>query len=456
MSKEIDYVAGENIEKIDIMIMLTNFFHAIKKSWKKMLIFILIGSISCTLYENFIYRASYTASSTYAVYLNSSSSGETGSNYYNNSVAKQVGETFPYILTSSILQRKVAIALGIDSVPGEITAKVKENTNFLTISVKDTEPQRAYDTLQAVINNYQEVSEPIIGRVTMDSLDETGIPATPDTEKNLKGKAIEGGILGLLMGILYALIMIFVRKTILREEDCKKKINIKCLGTIPHVREKERSKKIEMHPTVIKKNIDRDFVEGFQIVRNKIEQSAKQHNLKSILITSAMSGEGKSTVAVNIALSLAKAGKNVALVDADLRNPSDSEILQIKEGKGLIDYLKGNAEFSECIMQGKEILSTPLPLLYIKGGKPVEDGAEVLANHRIKELIEILEQKMDYVIIDTPPVGLLTDCSILAQYVDGAVFVVKQDYVKANDILESMENLTDSNVYMMGCVLNEE
>lgn len=456
MDNIIDNEKNNELEKIDITLMIVNFSHALKKRWKQMLIIILVCAAGFGIYESLNYKATYTASATYAIYVGDRTEGTTLTGYYNNSAAEQVGKSFPYILTSSVLQRKVAETLNMPSIPGKVTAKVKENTNFITISVKDSEAERAYNTLQAVLTDYPEVSESIIGKITMELLDETGVPSNPDTPRNLKGYVAHGTIVGVMITILYLVLVILLNKTVLREEDCKKKINIKCLGSVPHIREKLRSHKVENHPNILKKNINRDFTESFQIIRNKIEQSSKKNHLKSIMITSAMPGEGKSTVAVNVALSLAQKGKKVALIDADLRNPSDAEIVGIQGGKGVIDYIKGEIPLSESIVQGKDIAGDNIPLLFVKGGKAVEDGAKYLGNGRMKVLIDTLEEKMDYVIVDTPPIGLLTDAGILAQYVDGAVFVVKQDYVKAKHILESMQHLTDSNVYMMGCVLNEE
>ena len=450
MDKTTEYEENMQLEKIDITVMLNDYIQLLLKRWKLIILFMIIGSGIVTLIQQITYKPVYTASSTYAIYLND----ENKNNYYNNTTAQQMAKSFPYILTSGVLQRKVAKSMGENTITGNISSAVTENTNFLVLSVSDSNPQSAYHTLQAVIQNYPEVSERIIGKVKMELLDETGIPDQPDNPKSMKKSIFWGGISGLGISFVYLLIFLITRKTIRREEDCKKKVNKKCLGDIPKIEIKERSHQKEFHPTIFQKNIDQHFIESFQLLSRKVIHEMDKNKAKSILVTSTSPGEGKSTVAVNLALSLAKSGKKVTLVDCDLRNPSDAEIFGEPKEVGIVDFLSDKVKLSECMIEGKDILSENIPFLLINGGKAVEDGVPFLSNHKIQDLIKILEEKMDYVIVDTPPVGLITDASIVASYVDGAVFVVKKDYATTTHILEAMEHLADSNIKLYGCILN--
>ena len=125
--------------------------------------------------------------------------------------------------------------------------------------------------------------------------------------------------------------------------------------------------------------------------------------------------------------------------------------------KGLIDYLNKKAKFNECVYTAEMIgIEERLKFLFIPGGQAVEDGANLLGSERMKNVVDALNDKMDYVILDSAPVGLLTDASVLAQYADGAVFIVKKDFAKADHILNGMEHLAESNIHMIGCVLNGE
>lgn len=99
-------------------------------------------------------------------------------------------------------------------------------------------------------------------------------------------------------------------------------------------------------------------------------------------------------------------------------------------------------------------LGEKMKLCFVRGGMAIEDGSELLASEKIQRVIKSLESEMDYVILDSAPVGLLTDAGVLAQFANGAIYVVKKDFALKDHILEGMEHLAEANVHMIGCVLN--
>lgn len=449
----------DDSQELDIITLVIDFFRALGRMWRQVFILGLLGATVMIWYANATYHAYYTASSTFTINirqeqdlgLNASTS------FFDNAAAEQMAITFPHILTSGVLQRKVANELGMEAMPGTISASVAENTNLLTLSVRDVDPERAYTTLQAVINNYPSVSEVIVGKVNMSMLDETGIPVSPDNPKNLLRDGLKGAAVGAALGLVWVAFVTLFRKTIRREEDCIKYVNQRCLGSVPYIHIKERSRKVEMQLNIMQDKITSEFKEAIRIVRNKVERFAKENDIKKIIVTSALAEEGKSTIAVNLALSLAQEGKKVALVDCDLRNPSDAMILGVKLEKGLTDYLTKKAKFNECIYTSEMLgLKEKLKFLFLPGGAAVSDAPNLLGSERMGQVIDLLSEKMDYVIMDSAPVGLLTDASVLAQYADGAIFVVKKDFAKTDHILNAMEHLTEGDIAMMGCVLNVE
>lgn len=221
------------------------------------------------------------------------------------------------------------------------------------------------------------------------------------------------------------------RQTIRKKEDFQKMIHMKCLGEVPQISVKKRSHKTKNILNILNEKTDPDFLEALRIIRNKVEYSAWKHKHKIILVTSALAGEGKSTLAVNLALSLALNGKKVALADCDLRHPSDREILGLEDGPGMQEILNRKIKVNDALM-----------------------SAEKMGTGRMEKIIEVLAEKMDYVILDSAPVGMLTDAGVLAQFADSVVFVVKKDYARADHILEGMEELTGSRVHLIGGILN--
>lgn len=443
-------------EKIDVSLLLADFFRVLRRLWVPILaLMIFFGSIM-GLQAHLNYQEQYTAYSSFTINLWDSENNEGYLAYYDNVAAEQLAETFPYILTSGVLQRKVAEDMGTGGISGSIQASVLENTNIFTLSVTDTDPERAYQTLEAVIRNFPSVSEAVVGKLNMNILDESGVPKTPDNPKDIKTDALKGALIGLGIGLAWAVMVALLRKTIRSDQDCSKYINQRCLSSVPYVRIKERSDKAKTQLNILKKNIQPEFKEAVRIMRNKVKRYAEEGNMKRILVTSALSGEGKSTLAVNLAISLAQEGNTVTLIDCDLRNPSDTEILNVEREHGLIDYLTGKAGFVDCVTNC--IFEKPnkeqIKFQFIPGGKAVADGSNLLGSEKMKKAIEYVSRNSDYVILDSAPVGLLTDASVLAQYADGAMFVVKKDFAKAEHIMDGIEHLSESGVPVIGCVLN--
>jgi len=446
----------EHNEKIDVVAMLSDFFRILRKMWIQIVALGVIFCIGTTIYASVNYCAYYTAYSSFTVTIKDDQSEDSLTAYYDNTAAEQMAETFPYILTSGVLQRMVAKDMGTPSVSGSIQANVVESTNLFTLSVTDTDPERAQKTLKSVIKNYPQVSEAIVGKLNMKVLDESGVPTEPDNPKNLLGDAGKGALTGIGLGLAWALLVTLLRRTIRSEEDCQKYVNQRCLGSVPFVRFKERSDGSKRHLNIVNKSINKAFKEAIRNVRNKMERHTHDGKMKRVVITSALSGEGKSTIAVNLALSLAQEGKRVTLIDCDLRNPSDAAILGINIEAGLVDYLLEKSPYEDCIIDFAEMTKGKenFPMLFIPGGKPIADGSNLLGGAKMQEVIDRVSKRSDYVILDSAPVGLLTDASVLAQYADCAMFIIKKDFAKTEHIMSGMEHLAKHDIRVIGCVLN--
>lgn len=446
----------EKEDKIDVALLVTDYLQLLRVMWGRVVVLALIGAALFGWQEYRNYEPYYTASTTFTINIRNAQ-GDVTNVYYDNSAAEQLAKTFPYILTSGALQRRVASELGVSYITGTIQASSVENTNLFTLSVQDKNPENAYNILQAVIKTYPILSESIVGKVDMKVLDESGIPSRPSNPRDLPKNAGNGAVIGAVLGLLWVLAIFFFHKTIRREEDCIKYLNQRCIGAIPFVVNKERSKEVERRLNITDEKIEPEFREAIRIIRNKVERSAKEQGFKTILITSSMPGEGKSTVAVNLALSLAQEGKRVLLMDADLRNPSDGKILGFEPKFGLIDFLKGEAKLKDCMYGAASVgLDSKMPFIMIPGSFAVEDGDNYLGNRRMKLIVENLEDHVDYLLIDSPPIGLLTDASLIAQYAEGVIFVIKKDYVKSDDVSRAIECIAEGKIHMIGCVLNGE
>lgn len=445
------------VELIDITEILEDYFRIFRRMLAWVLIFCVLGSGLFYVRARLQYSPQYTASATFTINIQQEQEGVENSGsaaFFDNSTAEQMAKTFPYILTSGVLKRKVAKDMGT-AVTGNIQASVAENTNLLTISVTDSDAGRAYSTLQAVVDNYPSVSEVIVGKVYMEMLDETGIPPQPDNPKDFKRSAVKGAVFGFLLVALWAGILVVTRRTVRKEADVHKWMHTKCLGSLPEIRAKRRSGKTEQRLIITDTKVEQTLQEPLRIVRNKIEHHAKEYDNKVFLVTSALAGEGKSTVAVNLALSLAQTGQKVALIDCDLRHPSDRAIFGLQRGEGLGELLEKKIRMRDCTLYAKDIgIDRDMKLLFIPGGKSMDDGSELLGSERMQKVIETAKKWADYVILDSAPAGLLTDAVVLAQFADAAIFVVRKDFARVDYIMDGLEHLAESRIQVVGGILN--
>lgn len=436
-------------EKIDLIRIINHMWKGVRRYLPALIAAVIaMGAVFCLrAYRN--YSPVYSASATFTIGGNDSSLYSSNS-YLNTRTASQIVNTFPYILNSGLLQKKIAEDLGTESIPGNISTETLGSTNMITIVVTSAKPEDAYHVLQAVIEHYPEVAEPVIGEVSMNLLDMTDIPESASNPPSYKRDAVKGMFAGICLCIVFLLVYAFTRDTVHEEEDFKKMLNIDCICAIPQIVFKKRGKEFRKDISIYNKKISQTFLEAVRVLRARIEKDAKKNNLKVFLITSAAPGEGKSTIAANIAMALAMRDSKVVLVDCDLRNPSVRERLNMQqEGIGLYEYLAKRAELKD-ILQWNETYK----MYVVPGGEPIGSGSELMDSPRMHRMLDQLKDFAEYVILDTAPVGILTDTAVLAEAADAALFIVKQDYASRSAILEGIGQLAESRIYISGCILN--
>ncbi len=438
------------VEKIDLMRIVNNMWKGAKHYWFLigMVMMLLIGFFAFKRY--YYYSPMYSANATFTISTDNSSL-YSSSSYLNSRTAGQIVKTFPYILNSGLLQKKVAEELGTEVMPGTISAEILGSTNMITIVSNSNDAQYAYDMLQAVIKHYPDVAEPVIGKVQMNLLDMTDVPGSPANPLSFTYDVINGAFLGAALSCAVLLLYAFLRSTIYEEEDFKKMLNVDCICAIPQIFFKKRTNKaLRKDISIHNKKISQTFLEAIRVLRTRIEKEAVKRDLKVFLVTSAAPGEGKSTIAGNIAMTLAMRERKTVLIDCDFRNPSLRDMLDMsKEGPGLYEYLMGKAQLKDIL-----IWNPKYHMYVVPGGEAVEYGSELIDSPRMMNLLEEMKKTMDYIILDTAPVGVLTDTAVLAEAADAALFVVKQDYANRSAILEGIGQLAESKIYISGCILN--
>ncbi|WP_316809992.1 polysaccharide biosynthesis tyrosine autokinase [Pedobacter heparinus] len=192
------------------------------------------------------------------------------------------------------------------------------------------------------------------------------------------------------------------------------------------------------------------IAEQFRSLRTTLHYLGVNAIRKKIMVTSAISGEGKSFIASNLAITLAMTGKRVALLDFDLNNPSIHRKFNIKQTAGISDYLQGKADTQDIINASAEHANLSILLT---GALP-EDPAELIMNGKAEELMTYLDAEFDYIILDVPPVGPVSDAYILAPLCDATLFVVRHSYTPKAFVERIDENIKLNNLPNPAIVFN--
>lgn len=438
----------QEIEKIDIINIVADFLYGLKKLWLVILILIIVCALRSYFATSFSYTPRYVASATMSV---TTSSG--GGSYMDTESAQQMAEVFPYVLTSGVLEDVVADAMGMDYLPGSISVQAEEGTNLLTMSASADDPQVAYNLLHAVIDNYPAVGEFVFGETRLQILDETGIPSDVQREEVIRGSYKRGALQGAIIGFGILCIYVLAHRTVKSKDKLKKQVNLKDLGSLPFVRIKKRKKQQEHPLCILDERISLTYLEAVRKLRIRVMKEIEEKKIKTILVTSSIPGEGKTTISANLAIALARQGKKVILVDCDPRNPSVAEVLgeeEIHPGIGAV--LRGEVKLSDAFTSVKVADDCHLTVMF--GGEPSKDDAVLLGSRQMKGFIEEVQKEADVVVLDTAPAELLVDASLMARYVDAALYVVRYDYTKMNRIRAGIQSLSMSGIQMLGFVFN--
>ena len=190
--------------------------------------------------------------------------------------------------------------------------------------------------------------------------------------------------------------------------------------------------------------------EQVKTIRTNLNYAMVGKPLKTLMITSAIQGEGKSTVGSNLAVEYAKKGLQVLLVDADLRRPTIHQTFAISNQRGVSSWLSGQ------LTDVNEAIYPVLDHLFVmpSGPKP-PNPAELLASDRMTEFLTVATRKLDLVIVDAPPILPVTDARILAGQVDGTVLVVRQNFVEKVAVRQAVGALKNARAQLLGTILND-
>lgn len=442
--------SADRYMKFDLYTMIKD----IIRKWPVIIMLSLAAFLLSYVWQYFHYEPTYTMTTTFIV-----GSREGESNIYSDlSNTSATAEKFQLVISNNVLKKKIAQKIGMDSMPGTVKVSVVENSNLIEMKVTENSPKLAHDVLNAFLDNYDSVLGSLIGHTVMTILIKAEIPESPDVPFSpLTGmwKAFVGTMIGFI--ILFGIGSYF-KDTIRTEEDVEEKLDTKMIGTLCHENKLQNRKGWKRKTTQTKKSIvfldpmiSFQYVESMKKIASKISGKMKRRHAKTILVTSVLENEGKSTVAVNLALALREESDRVLLIDGDLRKPAIYKILQIAPEKieNLGEALNGNVALKNLIYTKKEY-----GLHMILNTIRYPDSTDMISQDLMGQILSYLKDYYDYIIIDSSPMALVADTQELINVTDAALLVVRQHMASARDINDAIAALNYDGKKLLGCVLN--
>lgn len=370
----------------------------------------------------------------------------------NSFTANQVSSYTALVSSPRVLQPvidQLGLADSVDSLAARVSAESPEDTVLITIGVSDPDPQLAAETADAiasslatVVSDLESPSGDEGSPVQISTVREAQVPETPVTPRTALNIAL-GLVLGLLIGVGIAVLRSTLDTRVRSEDDIPALTDAALLGTIAYDEEAVGQ------PLIVQGSPHSRRAESFRRLRTNLQFVEVDDNRRHVLVTSSLPGEGKSTTAINLAITLADAGTRVVLVDSDLRRPSVSKYLGLEGSVGLTTVLIGRVPLEAAVQPWGETNLFVLP-----SGEVPPNPSELLGTAQMERLVAKLDQTFDVVVIDSAPLLPVTDSAVLAKLTGGTVLVIRAGEIHNAQVQEAIRVLSTVGVSLHGVVLN--
>ena len=453
------YEEKRNTEEEIGLEFIFKFMRQLISKWWLIAIFVAIFSISGFVIATATYEESYTSKVIFNVSNKDRDIAGTAATYITASDAQAstyIANNFKTLLLTGN-DFITAIQEDVEKKNGEydaeylrsmINVEIGQDTTLITVTVNCPDEKLAYDITTAIEGAYPEIVDEAFPTANITVADSPTESVLASDSSKLVYTAI-GFILGGALAVVIILVTDKIQNKLLSTDDIKNNFNLDILATVSDIKSKNKNDRTRL--LITDRNVGLPFIETFKLIRTKIENAKHKKGYSVFAITSSTESEGKTTCSSNIALSLAKSGKSVLLIDADLRKPAVCKTLGIAlEGeKGVYDIVNGNKSFEESV---KYIERYNLYLLVASAA--VSDPSETLASAAMAKIVETAKANFDYVIIDCPPAGVVADAAIIANYTDTMIFVTAEERVALRQIEYALSDIMTTKADILGCIYN--
>ena len=428
--------------------------YILKRAWVLVLCAEL-GFAGMYFYSTRMLPETYTASGT--IYVNNGSANLVDYQYTNSSdlnAAYQLTKTYLVVVKSDKVMNAVMERL-INNYPDITIAKISSslsmenvsNTAVVSVTSKTGNAQMSADIVNAVMEYAPDEIIRVVGAGGVEILDYAKVSVIPDA-KNSIHQGMVGAMSGAVIAACILALLYLMNKRISDTQDLTDNYKPPVLASIQRLDVK--------NPTadafVLSNQSPMEVLENYAKLRMNLLYTLVGKKSHSIIITSSISGEGKSTISANLAISCAMGGKNVLLIDGDLRRASQRDIFGFdKRMKGLSDILAGNCDWQEAIL--KDVRET---LDILPTGHFPPNPAELLESNEMQQLLSKLEEEYDLILIDMPPINIVADPLVLSEHVAGCLFVTRQNFSDHRDIKKALIAAEMTGMNVLGFVFYGE
>ncbi len=454
-----------------------------KAIWRKLWL-VVLGSVICAIlslaYTIYMVTPLYKSSAMF--YVNngkiSVSNISVGLSSSDIAASKSLVDTYIVILKSRACLTDVIDYADLNytyaQLNGMINAGAVSSTEVFMVEVTSPDAEEAEKIANAIAYILPKRISDIVEGTTAKIVDHAVVAAAPSSP-NRSTNAVLGFMVGFLLTVVGIILCEFFDTTIRSEEDIAQNCKYPILATVPEMTAsfkggyyyyahngKKGNKKRKNSGTSVSgqetalfgADISFAAAETFKLIRTKLQFSFTDNKTSRVIgISSAFAGEGKSVSAINLAYSLAQLEKRVLLIDCDMRRPSIAMKLNIRKNPGLSNFLTGNATMNELIQNSDEDPKIK-PFSIIAAGRTPPNPIELLSSAKMEEAIEALRDQFDYIILDLPPVGEVSDAMATVKFVDGILFVVCQNYCSRSAFVNAINQFEFVGARILGVVLN--
>lgn len=431
---------------------LRDYIRVLHKRWRLILLCTLLaiaGALAITQRATPLYRTSvgfFVSTSDQSAQANSSNA------YTGGLFSQQRVKSYAAIAAGPLIAERVAALLpsGTRSIDGHITAAAVPDTVLLNVSVTDPTPRRALAIAQGVGREFPllvaELEKPSSGAaapIRVSVIQQPVLPGRAFTPQPIRNLSL-ALVLGLLLGVGVAVLREVLDTTIHGSQEAETLVGAPMLGVINF--DPDGSK----NPLVVARAPNSPRAETFRQLRTNLQFVDIQHAVRSVVITSSVPNEGKSTTTCNLGIALAQAGVHVVIVEGDLRRPRVADYMGVEGAVGLTSVLLGRSTLDDALQPW----GSGIDLQVLSSGPLPPNPSELLGSQGMADLLTALEDRADIVIFDAPPLLPVTDAAVLGTMTSGVIMLIRSHSTRREQVARAVATINAVNATILGAVLN--